>query len=208
MHFATHLAATCAAAFCALAPATLGFAGPATAQGIGVSSAPKIGEMEVRAYEKIPKTKVAVQLTSDNHLARELRRQVMVRLSKRGNEVGFSGGNVMRMDVSYFDFSSINDNLGSTLGGQPDYAPPGSNPRMDLPSNKISRRDGLTGPTAVPTIRVTLTLYAKDGGKVLWTASGACGAQGDKAQLAGEAIVNSIFDRADSNNVGSAGCPF
>jgi hypothetical protein len=188
----------------------LGLAAPAAAQGIGTgaSSAPKLGDMEVRAYEKIPKTKVAVQLTSDNHLARELRRQVMIRLAKRGNEVGFSGGNVMRMDVTYFDFSNLNDRVGSTLGGQPDYAAPGSNPRMDLPANRISRRDGLTGSTSVPTLRITLTLYAKDGGKVLWTASGACGAQGDKAQLAGEAIINQIFDHADSNNVGSAGCPF
>ena len=50
---------------------------------------PKLGEMEVKAYQKIPKAKIAVQLTSDTHLSRELRRQVMVRLSKRGNEVGF-----------------------------------------------------------------------------------------------------------------------
>ena len=71
----------------------------------GVAAGPKLGEIEVKAYQKIPKTKVAVQLTSDNHLSRELRRQVMVRLSQRGNEVGFSGGNVMRMDVSYFDLS-------------------------------------------------------------------------------------------------------
>ena len=145
---------------------------------------------------------------AQDEVARELRRQVMIRLAKRGNEVGFSGGNVMRMDVSYFDFSSLDDRLGSTLGGQPDYAQPGANPRMDLPSNKISRRDGLSGSTSVPTIRITLTLYNKDGGKVLWTASGACGAQGDKAQLAGEAIINQIFDHADSNNAGSAGCPF
>ena len=45
---------------------------------------PKIGEMEVKAYQTIPKAKIAVQLTSDTHLSRELRRQVMVRLSKRG----------------------------------------------------------------------------------------------------------------------------
>jgi hypothetical protein len=188
----------------------LGTAAPAMAQGIGtgLSSAPKVGDMEVKAYQKIPRTKVAVQLTSDNHLARELRRQVMIRLAKRGNEVGFSGGNVMRMDVSYFDFSSLNDRLGATLGGQPDFAAPGSNPRMDLPANRIGRRDGLSGSTSVPTIRITLTLYTKDGGKVLWTASGACPAQGDKAQIAGEAIINSIFDRADSNNAGSAGCPY
>ena len=204
MQLATRIAAICGAgALCATAV-------PALAQGIGtgISSAPKVGDMEGRAYERIPRTKVAVQLTSDNHLARELRRQVMIRLARRGNEVGFSGGNVMRMDVSYFDFSSLNERLGSTLGGQPDYAPSGSNPRMDLPSNRISRRDGLAGPTATPTLRITLTLYSRDGGKVLWTASGACAAQGDRAQQAGEAIINGIFDRADSNTAGSAGCPF
>src|SRR5690349_10631994 len=191
MYFATRLAAAAAAALWALATAA-----PAGAQGIGtgVSSAPKIGEIDVRAFEKIPKAKVAVQLTSDNHLARELRRQVMIRLARRGNEVGFSGGNVMRMDVSYFDFSSLNDSLNRTLGGSPDYIAPGSNPRMDLPANRISRRDGLSdAPTAVPTIRITLTLYNRDHGKVLWTASGACGAQGGQAQLAGEAIINAIF---------------
>src|SRR4029453_10231081 len=74
----------------------------ASAQSYGLPPGPKLGEIEVKAYQKIPKTKVAVQLTSDTHLSRELRREVMTRLSKRGNEVGFSGGNVMRMDVSYF----------------------------------------------------------------------------------------------------------
>ena len=54
-------------------------AGPAAAQGYGVPAGPKLGEMEVKAYQAIPKAKVAVQLTSDTHLSRELRRQVMVR---------------------------------------------------------------------------------------------------------------------------------
>ena len=145
----------------------------ASAQTPGVPTGPKLGEMEVKAYQQIPKAKVAVQLTSDTHLSRELRRQVMTRLSQRGNEVGFSGGNVMRMDVSYFDFSALNNRLGPTLGGQPDYAPPGSNPRMDLPANRISRRDGLDGSSAspAPTLRITLTLYNRDRGKVLWTAT-------------------------------------
>ena len=67
----------------------------------GVGAGPKLGELEIKAYQKIPKTKVAVQLTSDNHLARELRRQVMIRLAQRGNEVGFSGGNVMLVMALY-----------------------------------------------------------------------------------------------------------
>jgi hypothetical protein len=181
---------------------------PVAAQSYGLPAGPKLGEMEVKAYQTIPKAKVAVQLTSDTHLSRELRRQVMLRLSRRGNEVGFSGGNVMRMDVSYFDFTDSGRGDYSTQGGQPSYAPPGSNPRMDLPSNAIRRRDGLSPSTSVPTLRITLTLYATDGGKVLWAATGSCGTQADKAQNAGEAIINRIFDSADKSQVGDVGCPF
>lgn len=131
----------------------------------------------------------------------------MVRLSQRGNEVGFSGGNVMRMDVSFFDLLGGNDRSTGTIGGQPDYAEPGANPRMALPSNPLSRRDGLTPSTAGPTLRITLTLYALNTGKVLWTATGSCTTQAEKSQRAGEAIINHIFDNADKNSVGDAGCP-
>ena len=76
MHFAAHIAAILTA-FSAIILAL-----PVLAQSMvpGVGQGPKLGELEVKAYEKIPKTKIAVQLTSDNHLSRELRRQVMVRL--------------------------------------------------------------------------------------------------------------------------------
>ena len=182
-------------------------AAPASAQSYGLPPGPKLGEMEIKAYQTIPKAKIAVQLTSDTHLSRELRRQVMVRLQKRGNEVGFSGGNVMRMDVSYFDFTDSGRGDYGTQGGQPSYAAPGSNPRMDLPSNTIRRRDGLGSSTSTPTLRITLTLYATEGGKVLWSASGSCSTQADKAQNAGEAIINRIFDNANKSQTGDAGCP-
>ena len=68
----------------------------------------KTGQLEVKAFQAIPKTKTAVQLTSDTSLARKLRGEVMEHLARRGNQVGFSGGNVMRMDVSYFDLSGGN----------------------------------------------------------------------------------------------------
>jgi hypothetical protein len=173
----------------------------------GVSQAPKIGDMEIKAYQKIPKTKIAVQLTSDTHLSRELRRQVMVRLAQRGNEVGFSGGSVMRMDVSFFDLGGADRGAGNTIGGQPDYAPSGSNPRMALPANPISRRDGIAPSLSGPSLRIVLTLYTVDGGKILWTAQGSCITQSDKAQSVGEAIINRIFDNADKSAVGDAGCP-
>ena len=194
-------------AIIAAALALFGAAAEASAQSYGLPPGPKLGEIEVKAYQQIPKAKTAVQLTSDTHLSRELRREVMERLSKRGNEVGFSGGNVMRMDVSYFDFSVGNDRDYGTQGGQPSYAPPGSNPRMDLPSNPIRRRDGLGSSTSVPTLRITLTLYTSDGGKVLWAATGSCATQADKAQSAGEAIINRMFDNANKSQTGDAGCP-
>ena len=79
-----------------------------------------------------------MQLTSDNHLARELRRQVMVRLSQRGNQVGFSGGNVMRMDVSYYDLLGGNDRSTGTIGGQPGLCRRRAPTRAwPLPSNPI-----------------------------------------------------------------------
>jgi hypothetical protein len=63
----------------------------------------------------------------------------MIRLQNRGNEVGFSGGNIMRMDVSYFDLMGGNDQrTDGTIGGQPYYAEPGSNPRQTLPANPIA----------------------------------------------------------------------
>ena len=85
-----------AAALALLGAAAFGLPSGAAAQGYGMPAGPKLGEMEVKAYQQIPKAKVAVQLTSDTHLSRELRRQVMVRLSQRGNEVGFSGAEVAK----------------------------------------------------------------------------------------------------------------
>jgi hypothetical protein len=204
MHFTAHVSAALVALSALLA------ALPVAAQGLvapGVAQGPKLGELEVKAYQKIPKTKIAVQLTSDSHLGRELRRQVMVRLAQRGNEVGFSGGNVMRMDVTFIDLLGGGGSGSGTIGGQPDYAPPGSNPRMALPDNRLRRLDGITVPGSGPTLRITLTLYAVDSGKVLWTATGSCATAADKAQRAGEAIINRMFDNADANHVGDSGCP-
>lgn len=187
----------------------------ASAQGYGLPAAPKLGEVEVKVYQKIPKTKVAVQLTSDTHLSRELRREVMVRLSRRGNEVGFSGGNVMRMDVTYFDFSTNHGaGGGGSFSGQRSYTNTGPSFGADQgPSSfgvlkaPINPSGSAPAPSSAPTLRITLTLYSTEGGKVLWTASGSCSTQADIAQRAGEAIINHIFDNADKSLIGDAGCP-
>jgi hypothetical protein len=177
---------------------------PAAAQ------APALGKLEIKAYEKIPRTKTAVQLTNDTALGRHLRGVVMAHLARRGNEVGFSGGNVMRMDVGYLDLlgggSGGGDNGDGTIGGQPSFAPSGSNPRPELPSNRVQRRD-LIGVPSQSTLRITLTLYNVTTGKVIWAATSSCGTNGTNVQRTGDIMVETIFKDPDRSQVTDAGCP-
>jgi len=165
----------------------------------------KTGQMEIKAFQAIPKTKTAVQLTSDTSLARKLRGEVMERLARRGNQVGFSGGNVMRMDVSYFDLSGGGGS--GYIRDSPSYLGPGSNPRMDLPRNKFERRDTYTPPPAGPTLRISLTLYSVETGKVLWFANASCITQGNNAEQSGINMIDAIFADPDKNRIADAGCP-
>jgi len=174
---------------------------PASAQ------APAQGKLEIKAYEKIPKTKTAVQLTSDTALGRHLRGVVMAHLARRGNEVGFSGGNVMRMDVGYLDLlGGGGDSSDATIGGQPSFAPLGSNPRPELPSNRVQRRD-LIGVPSKSTLRITLTLYNVTTGKVIWAATSSCGTDGTNVERTGDIMVEAIFKDPDRSQVADAGCP-
>ena len=179
-------------------------AAPAAAQ---LPSQLKVGEMEIKAYAPIGKTKIAVQLTQDTALGRQLRGKVMERISKRGNEVGFSGGNVMRMDVAYFDL--LGTGGGASAADTPSSSQPGDNQRPSLPGNIIGLRgeDRNAPPPRPPTLRMSFTLYAIDTGKVIWVATASCSTTGGMVAKAGEAMINSIFDNADKSLVGDAGCP-
>ena len=171
---------------------------------------PKVGDLEVKAFNRIPKAKTAVQLVNDSSLARNIRREVMVRLSRLGNEVGFSGGNVMRLDVVYFDLSiGARPSEAAPTTSVPAIEGPGSNPRLDLPQNRIGRRDGgnIMGQAAGPMMRVTLTLYDVNGGKVLWAATASCYTQPNSAESAGIAMVDAIFADPNKSRIADAGCP-
>jgi hypothetical protein len=172
-----------------------------------MAQAPKIGQLEVKAYQAIPKTKTAVQLTSDSALGRNLRREVMIRLARRGNEVGFSGGNVMRMDVQYIDLLGGGGVTRGPVGGRDqNFDGPAANPRPEVPGFRIER--GGSAPTfGGPTLRINLTLYSTDGGKILWAASASCYIQSSMAENAGTLMIDSIFNEADKNRIGDAGCP-
>lgn len=185
----------------AIALLALGTALPAAAQ------APKVGQLEIKAYQPIPKTKTAVQLTSDSALARNLRREVMTRIARRGNEVGFSGGNVMRMDVQYIDLLGGGEITRGPVGGRDQHFDgPAANPRPEVPGIRIER-GGSAPNSGGPTLRITLTLYSTDGGKVLWTASASCYTRASIAETAGTMMIDSIFDQADKNRIADAGCP-
>ncbi|HTE38957.1 MAG TPA: hypothetical protein VK634_16410 [Reyranella sp.] len=179
----------------------LGTALPAAAQ------APKIGQLEIRAYQAIPKTKTAVQLTSDSALGRNLRREVMIRIARRGNEVGFSGGNVMRMDVQYIDLLGDSGITRGPVGGRDqNFDGPAANPRPEVPGIRIER-GGPAPMSGGPTLRITLTLYSTDGGKVLWTAAASCYTQASMVENAGTLMIDNIFSDADKNRIADAGCP-
>lgn len=165
----------------------------------------QIGQMQVQVYAPIGKTKVAVQLTQDTALGRQLRGKVMERIAKRGNEVGFSGGNVMRMDVAYFDL--LTEGVTGSAN-TPSSSQPGDNQRPSLLGNITGLRNNDGGaPPRPPTLRLSFTLYAIDTGKVIWVATGSCSTTNGMVAKAGEAIINSIFDNADKSIVGDAGCP-
>ncbi len=167
-----------------------------------------IGQMEIKAYEKIPKAKTAVQLTSDTALGRHLRGKVMERLAKRGNEVGFSGGNVMRMDVAYFDLQAGGGGGGGSAANTPTYESPGDNPRPSILGNISGLRGSSDAPARQPpTLRISLTLYSIATGKVIWVAATSCSTTNGMVNRAGEAMVETMFDNADKSLVGDAGCP-
>jgi len=168
----------------------------------------QIGQMEIKAYAPISKAKIAVQLTQDTALGRQLRGKVMERISKRGNEVGTSGGNVMRMDVAYFDLLGDGGGGGSAAN-TPSSSQPGDNQRPTLLGNITGLRgnDGAAPAPRPPTLRLNFTLYAVDTGKVVCVASASCSTTSGMVVKAGDAMINSIFDSADKSMVGDAGCP-
>lgn len=131
----------------------------------------------------------------------------MEHLARRGNQVGFSGGNVMRMDVSYFDLMGTGNSGSGYINDAPAYLEPGSNPRMDLPRNKLERRDSYTPPATGPTLRISLTLYSVETGKVLWFATASCITQGNSIEQAGSNMIDAMFAAPDKNRIADAGCP-
>ena len=173
----------------------------------GVAGGPKLGQLEIKAYQgRSPRPRRRCSSPPTPRWRATCAAQVMIRLARRGNDVGFSGGNVMRMDVSYFDFHSGTGD-GPTIGGNPSYDGPRRQSAARAAAQQFEQRGGLAGAVHSPTLRIVLTLYSVDGGKVLWAATTSCPTYAGAAQNAGLAMIDTIFDQADKNRLADAGCP-
>jgi hypothetical protein len=64
----------------------------------------------------------------------------MVRLARRGNEVGFSGGNVMRMDVQLLRLSAAAASRGPGRRLRQSIDGPAANPRPQARRQSSARR--------------------------------------------------------------------
>ncbi len=129
----------------------------------------------------------------------------MVRLTQRGNQVGFSGGNIMRMDVSYFDLvrQPRSRHTADPEPGLRDRRQ--SAPRASRQPDRAARHD-----PAAPsgsTLRLSLTLYEIEQRQGPVDGDRSCSVWSSAAMQAGMSIVNHIFDNADANRVADAGCP-
>jgi hypothetical protein len=136
------------------------------------------GRFEVAATRPIPPGKIAVELSSQSELGRELRGQVMERLARRGNDVGASGGHVLLLSVFY--------------------------PRRIA---RASPTDAPTGATANDVLRLTLTIRRFGSAEALWSARAACVVAPAAAFAASGRMLDALFADPDRTRQGDANCP-
>ena len=86
MRIVIALAALAALSHAGAAPAQTTFVAPGSPGNTMMTSGtgPKTGQLEVKAYEKIPKAKTAVQLTNDSSMALPNAKELGVRSSNEG----------------------------------------------------------------------------------------------------------------------------
>ena len=154
-------------------------AGAATLLTIASAAAAQVpGRFEITAAQPIPSGKIAVELSSQTELGRELRGQVMERLARRGNDVGASGGHVMLLSVFY----------------------PKPIARDSLPAAP-------TIAAVTDVLRVTLSLHRSGSAEALWSARAACVVAPAAAFAVAGRMLDALFTDPDRPRQGEANCP-
>ena len=115
----------------------------------------------------------------------------------------------VRVVVPYSPGGGAEAERSTIPGGTRPYDVQGANPKPELPAIKLERRDnsGSSFAPGGPTLRIGLTLYAVDTGKVIRAATSSCITINGQAEQAGITMIDNIFDDADKNRLADAGCP-
>jgi hypothetical protein len=164
-----------------------------------------VGNFEVRTTRGIPAGKIAVDLSPDSELGRDIRRLVMEKLAKTGHEVGFSGGHILKLQV----------NLQRGL-------PPSSGGRGD---DEVDRRTGIDAQRPTPQgparafepprqgggrndlLSISMTIHGLQSRELLWSANASCRVGANDAFGAGRNMIDNIFARPNVSRKGEADCP-
>jgi hypothetical protein len=163
------------------------------------------GNFEVRTTRGIPAGKIAVDLSPESELGRDIRRLVMEKLAKTGHEVGFSGGHIMKLYVR------LQRALPSYTARDRDYdldrptgidairpIPQGPARAFEPPRERDSRNDMLS---------ISMTIHGLQSRELLWSATANCRVGSNEAFGAGRNIIDNIFARPNVSRKGEADCP-
>jgi hypothetical protein len=154
-------------------------AGAATLLSLATAAAAQApGRLQIAATLPIPPGKIAVELSSQSELGRELRGQVMERLARRGNAVGASGGHVLMLTVFY--------------------------PR---PLARDALANAPTLAAANDVLRMTLSVHRPGSAEPLWSARAACVVAPAAAFAAAGRMLDALFTDPDRSRQGDANCP-
>lgn len=176
---------------------------PASAQ------TPTRPSLEIQAKRPLPTGKYAVDLEVDSELGRDLRRVVMERLAARGNQVGFSGGHVVKLRVDLTRNFAAGPTPESVLQPPRGQTPPGgerADGRPQLPERSMRDLQPRPG-SETETLRITLTMREAGAGEVVWVAYASCAFGGGRALDTGRAMIGAIFSSPDRSRRGEADCP-
>ena len=164
-----------------------------------------VGNFEVRTTRGIPAGKIAVDLSPDSELGRDLRRLVMEKLAKTGHEVGFSGGHILKLQINLQrGFSSpgagrSNDPIDRSTGIDANRPTPQGPARAFEPPRAGDNRNDL--------LSISMTIHGLQSRELLWSANASCRVGANDAFGAGRNMIDNIFARPNASRKGEADCP-
>lgn len=164
-----------------------------------------VGSFEVRTTRGVPAGKIAVDLSPDSELGRDIRRLVMEKLAKTGHEVGFSGGHILKLQVNLqrgLPPSGVgrgDDQVDRRTGIDAQRPTPQGPARAFEPPRPGSGRNDL--------LSISMTIHGLQSRELLWSANASCRVGASDAFGAGRNMIDNIFAQPNASRKGEADCP-